>query len=141
MSAILLSEGLVDRQASIYGSGLGNPPDTVRLFASVSGGLDILSVLADFVELGPDRGYTEQTVSAVDWTFTPDLAAGQVNAQGIWTWIFPAGAALNIYGWYMLNAAVGRVQVAEVFAGGPLVMLAGGDVLILDINDVYHLCP
>jgi hypothetical protein len=140
MAAVLIDEGLEDRMSGFYGSSGAHPPDVIRLFTSVAGGVSQSSVLADFVEVTPIMGYAAKAVAGTDWAYAIDLVAHNILATADYLWFFTAGAGVTVHGWYMLNVASGKVQLAETFAV-PVVIPPIGGALEIDVEDTYEQCP
>jgi len=140
MAGLVIDEGLTDRMAGFYGNAASAPPNTLRLFTSVTSGLTRSSVVADFVEVTAINGYVEKAVAGADWSFALDLILHLDVASATYIWLFTPGPGVTILGWYLLNSAAGRVQLAEQFAA-PVIIPAVGGSLELQIQDTYQQCP
>jgi hypothetical protein len=140
MAALVIDEGLAQRQAAIYGNSIAKTPDSLRLYTAISPALSKGSVLANFTQVGAGTmGYGAKTVVGADWSFAIDTTNHWCIATANYAWTFTAGAGLTILGWYMLNVSGGKVFLAEEFSS-PVTILAAGGSLTLTINDKYQGC-
>jgi len=139
MAAIVIDEGLTGRMAAIVGNSVGQNPTALRLYTAVSPALSKATVLANFTQVGAVMGYAAKAVVGADWSFALDTTNHWVIASASYAWTFTAGAGLTILGWYLINAANSKTQLAEEFAA-PVVIPAGGGSLTLTINDKYQGC-
>jgi hypothetical protein len=140
MAAYVIDEGLEDRMAGFYGSSSSHPPDVIRLFTACAGGPTKASVLADFVEVTAIMGYAAQTVDGADWTFAISTPSHNCLATATYLWLFTPGVGITIVGWYILNVASGKVQLAESFSVPVIIPPVGGS-LEIDVEDTYEQCP
>jgi hypothetical protein len=139
MAALIIDEGLAQRQATIYGNSIARTPDSLRLYTAISPALSKASVLANFTQLTAIMGYVAKTVAGADWSFAIDTTNHWCIATASYAWTFTAGAGFTVLGWYMLSAAGGKVMMAEEFPA-PFICPAGGGNLTLTINDKYKDC-
>jgi lipoprotein signal peptidase len=74
-------------------------------------------------------GYTAKTLSKGNWTITQNggVAQGSFAQQ---TWTFSAGAAVTVYGYYVVGAASGTLLFSELFGSAKVVQNAGDTIKI-----------
>jgi hypothetical protein len=91
---------------------------------------DDASVAATFTEMST-LTYAEKALVKANWVSAAG-AAGQpaASAYAQQAWAFGAGAAVTVYGYYVVDATTGRLLWAERFANPKLVGNAGDQILI-----------
>jgi len=84
---------------------------------------------ASFTEVS-GNGYAAIALTGANWTLTEGAPTNAVYPEQIFTF---TGAAGNVYGYYVVDAA-GKVRWAERFTTSPFVVTAAGDKVKITLN-------
>lgn len=101
---------------------------TLRLYSN-NVTISDTTVAGSFTEV-TGSGYAAQALTAANWTVTEGTPTSAQYPQATFTF---TGAAGNVYGYYITNAA-GTLLLAEAFTAGPFNIAATGDNIKITLN-------